>query len=109
MATIPELLEFPLEHHRAGRLQAAVEIYRQILYLEPNHFGAMHLLGVIAQQVGQPQLAIEYITRAIRLHENEAIFHNSLAEAYRAGPSSRGGSLVPAGPATQSGLCRGSL
>ena len=51
-----------LQHHQAGRLQAAEQIYRQILAVEPNHADAIHLLGVIAHQVRQDHaIAVEYI------------------------------------------------
>ena len=84
MATIYEALAIAVEHHRGGRLQAAEQIYRQILAVEPYQADAMHLLGVLAQQLGKHELAVEYITRAIALNETEAAFHSNLGEAYRA-------------------------
>ena len=65
MATISEALAIAIQHHQAGRLQAAEQIYRQILALEPNHADACHLLGVIAHQAGKHEIAVEYIGRAI--------------------------------------------
>ncbi|MGO9184915.1 tetratricopeptide repeat protein [Mycobacterium sp.] len=53
MATISEALAIAVQHHQAGRLQAAEQIYRQILAVEPNHADAWDLLGVIAHQVGK--------------------------------------------------------
>ena len=67
MATISEALAIAIQHHQAGRLQAAEQIYRQILQAEPNHADAIHLLGVIAHQVGKHEVAVEYIGRAIGL------------------------------------------
>ena len=61
MATIPEALAVAIQHHQGGRLQAAEQIYRQILAVEPNHADAIHLLGVIASQTGKHEAAIEYI------------------------------------------------
>ena len=52
MATVSDTLALAVEHHRAGRLQAAERIYRQILAIEPEHVDALHLLGVAAQQAG---------------------------------------------------------
>jgi hypothetical protein len=40
MATISEALAMAVQHHQAGRLQAAEQIYRQILAVEPNHADA---------------------------------------------------------------------
>ena len=56
-----------VQHHQSGRLQAAEQIYRQILAVEPNQADALHLLGVIAHQTGRHEVAVEYIGRAITL------------------------------------------
>jgi predicted O-linked N-acetylglucosamine transferase (SPINDLY family) len=84
MATIPEALAIAIQHHQAGRLQAAEQIYRQILAVEPNHVDALHLLGLLAHHVGRHDVAVEHIGRAIALKGNVAAFHNNLGEAYRA-------------------------
>jgi predicted O-linked N-acetylglucosamine transferase (SPINDLY family) len=84
MATISEALTLAIEHHQAGRLQAAEQLYRQILALEPDHAGALHLLGLIAHQVGKHEVAVVCIGRAIQLDGNEVAYHSNLGEAYRA-------------------------
>ncbi len=84
MATISEAFALAIQHHQGGRLQAAEQVYRQILAVEPNHAQAIHLLGVIAHQAGKHDVAVQYITRAIRLQAGTASFHNNLGEAYRA-------------------------
>jgi tetratricopeptide (TPR) repeat protein len=83
MATASKRLGLAIQHHQAGRLQAAEQIYRQILSAEPNQADALHLLGVIAHQVGKHGVAVEYIKRAIALKGNVANYHNNLGEAYR--------------------------
>jgi tetratricopeptide (TPR) repeat protein len=83
MATISEALAIAIQHHQAGRLQAAEQIYRQILQAEPTQADAIHLLGVIAYQVGKHELAVEYIGRAIGLKGNVADFHNNLGNALK--------------------------
>ena len=84
MATISEALAIAIEHHQAGRLEAAEQIYRQILQAEPNQADAWHLLGVIAHQVGKHEVGVQYIGRAIGLNGNAVVFHNNLGGAYRA-------------------------
>ncbi len=84
MATISEALAIAIQHHQAGRLQAAEQVYRQILAVEPNQPDALHLLGVLAHQAGRHEVAVEYMERAIRLQGNAAFYHNNLGEAYRA-------------------------
>ena len=42
---------------------------------------AMHLLGVLAKQGGQPEAAVQLISRAISRRGDVALFHYNLAEA----------------------------
>jgi protein O-GlcNAc transferase len=84
MATVPEAFAIAIQHHQAGRLPAAEQIYRQILAVQPNHADALHLLGVIASQTGKPATAVECIERAIALQGQAPFYHNNLGEAYRA-------------------------
>ena len=83
MATISEALAIAVQHHQAGRLQAAEQIYRQILAVEPNQPDAWHLLGVIAYQVGKHEIAADYIGRAIRFNGTNAAFHSNLGNAFK--------------------------
>ncbi len=80
-----------MAHHQAGRLQEAAAIYRKVLTFDSRNPDALHLLGVIAHQVGNPRQAVEYISLAIdccnqavpRIPSNP-IAYNNLGEAYRA-------------------------
>ena len=67
MPTIAEMCEEGLGHHQAGRLTDAERIYRAVLAADPNHVDALHLLGVVASQVGQHEMAVVCIRRAIEL------------------------------------------
>jgi len=84
MGTISEAFAIALEHHQAGRLQAAEQIYRQILQVEAHHADVWHLLGFIAHQVGKHEAAIEPIRQAIRLNGKQAAYHHNLGDTYRA-------------------------
>ncbi len=70
MATISQALAIAAAHHQAGRFQAAEQIYRQILAAEPNHADALHLLGVVASQMGNYEIAVKCLGRAIQLAED---------------------------------------
>jgi predicted O-linked N-acetylglucosamine transferase (SPINDLY family) len=83
MATIPEALSIAIQHHQGGRLQAAEQIYRRILQADPNQADALHLLGVLAQQMGHHGMAVEYIGRAIRVNGHVAVYHNNLGNVLR--------------------------
>jgi predicted O-linked N-acetylglucosamine transferase (SPINDLY family) len=84
MLAVPQALDTAIEHHQAGRLQQADQIYREILQADPHQIDALHLLGVIAHQRGRNDEAIDYISRALALDAGQAIIHNSLAAAYQA-------------------------
>lgn len=64
-----------LAHHR-GRFHEAEVIYRQILAADPQQADAWHLLGLIAQEAGQPAAAIEHIDRALALEPRSPQFWN---------------------------------
>ena len=83
MATISEALAVAVHYHQSGNLQQAEAIYRQILQVDPSNADALHLLGVIAAQVGKHDLAVEYISQAIRLRPSEQTFHNNLGNALK--------------------------
>jgi protein O-GlcNAc transferase len=78
-----EDLTAALTLHKAGDLPRAEQLYRDVLAVAPLEFDAWHLLGVLLQQVGQRELAAEYIGRAIALHPHEATFHSNLGEVFR--------------------------
>jgi len=70
-----------LAHHQAGRLAQAEMHYRDTLALQPDHADALHLLGVIASQVGRHDVAVDLIGRAIELDRSNAIYHSNKALA----------------------------
>jgi tetratricopeptide (TPR) repeat protein len=84
MEAVNEALARAVRHHEAGQLQAAEEIYRQILSVAPNHADALHLLGIAASQQNNYELAVTYILRAIELNPNDAVYHSNLGNIYRA-------------------------
>jgi tetratricopeptide (TPR) repeat protein len=70
-------VEQALRHHSAGELQAAEAMYREVLRLEPENADALHLLGVIAYQVGRHGLALKLVRRALDIDPAQARFHNT--------------------------------
>ena len=58
--------------HRNGALEQAQAIYHEILAMQPRHFDALHLLGVIAAQTRDPQRAVELIGKALEINPNSA-------------------------------------
>jgi tetratricopeptide (TPR) repeat protein len=80
MNTLAQTFDLALRHHQAGNLQQAEELYRQILATHPNHVDALHLLGVIAGQVGRPEIAVTYIRQALSLKPDFALAHKNLGK-----------------------------
>ncbi len=76
--TIQQAIERGLQHHSAGRLPEAESIYQQILQAEPNQPEAMHLLGLVACQVGKNDIGIELITKALVIKPHYAEAHSNL-------------------------------
>ena len=81
MARTPETLQKGLALHNSGDLQQAEQEYRKILRIDPRHADALHLLGVLGQQRGEPALAVEYIGKAIAVNGSNAVYHTNLAAA----------------------------
>jgi tetratricopeptide (TPR) repeat protein len=85
------MLSLPLEqalaladqHLQAGRLPAAEATCRDILRARPNCAPALHLLALIAYQVGKLPLAIELARAAIAADATVALYHCNLGEMYR--------------------------
>ncbi len=55
-----------------------------MLRLQPRQPDALNLLGTLANQVGQPEVAIDLIGQAIALQPGEADYHGNLAAARQA-------------------------
>jgi tetratricopeptide (TPR) repeat protein len=67
--------------HQQGKLADAERIYREVLQYQPNHFDALHLLGVIALQTRRTEQAVALISNAIGLNANIAHAHSNLGNA----------------------------
>jgi tetratricopeptide (TPR) repeat protein len=61
--------------HREGRFLDAVAAYREILKSAPDHTGALHNLGVVLAQDGQPEEALDLFDRAIGARPDYAHAH----------------------------------
>lgn len=75
-------IQTALEHHRAGRLAEAEKIYREVLDVDSDNADALHLLGVLAHQIGDDKAAVRLIENALQIRPSTAIFLNNLGEAY---------------------------
>ena len=82
--SIADLMTDGLDLHRRGELVPAGQVYREILSLNPDQADALHLLGIVACQLGDHPSAARTIVWAIALRPSAAHFHLNLGEVYRA-------------------------
>lgn len=69
------------EHYRTGNGPAAQAGCQSILARDPDHADANHLLGIIALQRTNLELAIEHLTRATNAKPDNAAMHTHLGTA----------------------------
>ena len=81
--SIPEALSLAGEHHSAGRLPQAESIYQKILQIDPAQPIALHLLGVLAYQVGKNDVAIDLIKKSLVIEPDYVEAHNNLGNAFQ--------------------------
>ena len=78
---IQESIDLALQHHNAGDLPKAEGLYQQVLQADPNQPVALHLLGVIAHQVGKNDVAVDLIGKALAVNPDFAEAHSNLGLA----------------------------
>lgn len=67
-----------LSAHRAGQLDTAASLYREVLSHDKKQFAPLHLLGVIEGQRGNLAEGIRQIGKALRLEPHSAEAHLNL-------------------------------
>jgi tetratricopeptide (TPR) repeat protein len=76
-----ELYRQGLACYRTGAREDSWRLCEQVLRLEPDHFAAQHLLGLMALDRNEPRLALELLQRSIALRPGSAIAHNHTGNA----------------------------
>ncbi|MFP3519798.1 tetratricopeptide repeat protein, partial [Pseudomonas sp. SIMBA_077] len=61
-----------LDAHRAGRLDTADSIYREVLAIDPANARALHYFGVLHYQRGQHADAATLMSHALRHDRHDA-------------------------------------
>jgi tetratricopeptide (TPR) repeat protein len=80
-ARLQAICEQGLALHRVGRLAEAASFYEQALELAPNHVDALHLLGTIRAQTGEPERGASLLRRAVAANPAFAAAHSHLGMA----------------------------
>jgi len=82
--TAAETCALALQHHQAGHLNQAEQLYRQVLQADPGHADAHHLLGALAYQLGRYDQAVTSIRQAISVNPGAAIYYSNLGLVHEA-------------------------
>ncbi len=61
---IAEILELAVQQQRENSLLEAEQLYSQVLEKQPDHPEALYGLGMLAQQMGQPEIAEQWLSAA---------------------------------------------
>jgi len=81
--TIDQAMALANQFQSQGKLQDAEQLLQKILQQQPSHAFAIHLLGVIAFQVGKSPVAAELVQKAIAINGTVALFHANMCEIAR--------------------------
>ncbi|MDP3011048.1 MAG: tetratricopeptide repeat protein [Methylococcales bacterium] len=79
-----DLFQQAFQLHQQAQLEQAEALYEALLKTEPQHSDALHFFGVLKNQQGQPQRAVELITRALDINPDNAAAHSNLGLALHA-------------------------
>lgn len=63
--SVGEALDLAMRLHRGGQMDEAEALYRRILEVEPENPDALHFLGVLTYQRGDPAEAVRLIRQAL--------------------------------------------
>ncbi|HWY86094.1 MAG TPA: tetratricopeptide repeat protein [Gemmataceae bacterium] len=91
MATPAETLALAAQYLETGNILLAEQYATSILSEEPSHAGAMHLLGLIAQQKGKLDEAIVFLNRSLTADGANAMVWQHAGDVLLASGDVRGG------------------
>ena len=75
---IQQAIDLAAQHLAAGGLSEAGKICQQILESDPDQPVALHLFGLLAHQEGRNDIALDRLTKAVRLQPDYAEAHTNL-------------------------------
>ncbi len=83
MQTIAALMVDAVAQHDAGRTTQAEAGYRAVLARQPDHGEALHRLGILYLQIGNPAAALPMFDAAVVAEPANHIYHSNRASALR--------------------------
>ena len=83
LARLDRLVAAATEHEKAGRLEQAETILRQVVAAAPERHGAVEILGIVNFRKGRLGEAARFMERALALAPQTALYSRNLCEIYR--------------------------
>ena len=80
--TVKEIFSLAVKNHEEGKVNIALELYNQILKIDPNHSRALNNIAVIFSDSKDYQKAISSYEKAIEINPGYADAHNNLGVIY---------------------------
>ena len=77
-----QFLQNGIDLQRNGKFIDAERIYRAILRRFPNNPDASHLMGTLALEAEELDIAVEYFNKAVKLQPKNYIYQHNLGNAY---------------------------
>ena len=81
--TAEETFALAVQNHKKNNLQIAENLYKEALKINPNHFEAIHYLGVLLAQTKRFNLAKPLFHKAIQIQPNYVLTHNNLGNVLK--------------------------
>ena len=81
--TIPQTVQLALKYYQSGNLLQAEQLYKKILFKDPENADVNHLLGAMMFQKGKYETAIQLLKKAVQANPDFAEAHNNLGIALK--------------------------
>lgn len=77
MATIAQALDIARQHYREHRIEAAEQVFREILAVDPRQLETLHCLGIVLHDQNRFDAALENYDRALAIDPTRVKLHES--------------------------------
>ena len=81
--TIKETFASAVQNHQKNFFKIAENLYKEILKINPNHFGSIFYLGTLLVQTQRLELAKSLLYKATQINPNYAAAHNNLGVVFQ--------------------------
>src|SRR5487761_2108355 len=73
-----------LTYYKNGKFQEAAELCGAIMEVDSKHAPALHLLGLIAHQIGNNEQALDFLSKAIEASAANPVYFNDCGKVCQA-------------------------